>query len=308
MRSRKYFAPYSFLAVSDSTGSRTSGFNNQTTTRAEVEEIETLQSLDEEDEEQVFPRALLLVDPADDVTTVELGEQTLVTSPSKRATSSKELCEEDEDDFLIFEETEEMIDALNFLERKATEDMVKKDIKDSERKWGKATAAQAFAFDARNMVMYTGDTMGNLRSFDLRDGACYCGIATSVNMSCCSRDFVSVVLRLFLLLQSDPRRDKPPHVNPHHYLTSPSPHPHFSPSPLPHLSPSPLSLTPLPPPAAVNTAMTALIKATTSFVTEKTVVQRERRAGAYAGRARKTVLFPSPAHAAHNTHGTPLTH
>ena len=174
-RSRKYFAPYSFLSVPDNIGNvtifsytkgakwtenRISGFYNQTPTRAEAEEIETLQSLDEEDEEQVFPRALLLVDPADDVTTVELGEQTLVTSPSKRATSSKELCEEDEDDFLIFEETEEMIDALNFLERKATEDMVKNDFKDSERKWGKATAAQAFAFDARNTVMYTGDTMG----------------------------------------------------------------------------------------------------------------------------------------------------
>jgi hypothetical protein len=33
--------------------------------------------------------------------------------------------------------------------------------------------------------------------------------------------------------------------------------------------------------AAVNTAMTALIKATTSFVTEKQIVQRERRSGAY---------------------------
>ena len=34
--------------------------------------------------------------------------------------------------------------------------------------------------------------------------------------------------------------------------------------------------------AAVNTAMTALIKATTSFVTEKLIVQRERRSGAYS--------------------------
>ena len=34
--------------------------------------------------------------------------------------------------------------------------------------------------------------------------------------------------------------------------------------------------------AAVNTAMTALIKATTSFVTEKIIVQRERRTGAYS--------------------------
>ena len=34
--------------------------------------------------------------------------------------------------------------------------------------------------------------------------------------------------------------------------------------------------------AAVNTAMTSLIKATTSFVTEKRIVQRERRRGAYS--------------------------
>jgi hypothetical protein len=34
--------------------------------------------------------------------------------------------------------------------------------------------------------------------------------------------------------------------------------------------------------AAVNTAMSALIKATTSFVTEKLIVQRERRSGAYS--------------------------
>ena len=34
--------------------------------------------------------------------------------------------------------------------------------------------------------------------------------------------------------------------------------------------------------AAVNTAMTSLIKATTSFVTEKLIVQRERRSGAYS--------------------------
>lgn len=33
--------------------------------------------------------------------------------------------------------------------------------------------------------------------------------------------------------------------------------------------------------AAVNTAMTALIKATTSFVSEKQIVQRERKSGAY---------------------------
>jgi ABC-type multidrug transport system permease subunit len=33
--------------------------------------------------------------------------------------------------------------------------------------------------------------------------------------------------------------------------------------------------------AAVNAAMTALIKATTSFVTEKLIVQRERRSGDY---------------------------
>ena len=34
--------------------------------------------------------------------------------------------------------------------------------------------------------------------------------------------------------------------------------------------------------AAVNTAMTSLIKATTSFVTEKAIIQKERRRGMYS--------------------------
>ena len=43
------------------------------------------------------------------------------------------------------------------------------DIKESEKKWGKVTPAQAFAWDKEHLVLYTGDTMGNLRSFCMKD-------------------------------------------------------------------------------------------------------------------------------------------
>ena len=207
----EYLSPHSALAVSDSTGNvsiftytkgakwtekRASGFYNQTPTLAEPEEITALQPLDGEDEERVFSRALLTVNPEEDVAVVELSErsqakQTL--SVSKRQPSFRSPGEDDEDDLEMFEETEDMIDALNFLERKATEDAVKKDIKDSEQKWGKATAAQALAFDSENMVLYTGDTMGNLRSFDLHDGACVQLVVRSLCRG--SRSFLTLSCR-----------------------------------------------------------------------------------------------------------------
>lgn len=196
----EYLVPHSSLVVSDSIGNvtifsytkgakwmekRISGFHNHTPTRAESEMVEIPR---DEDDEPRPGRAMFTIDPDDDVVSVSSKEDTnrrgriapVHSHPSvvpfstsidqqsllgSRDASDNEGEEEDDP----FKDTDDMIDALNFLERKATEDAVRKDIKHSEEKWGKVTPAQAFAWDATNLILYTGDTMGNLRSFCLRD-------------------------------------------------------------------------------------------------------------------------------------------
>ena len=67
------------------------------------------------------------------------------------------------------EETEDWQNTMNFFNRKATEESVRSEFVESEKKWGKVTPAQAMGWDGSTMQMYTADALGNLRSFCLKD-------------------------------------------------------------------------------------------------------------------------------------------
>lgn len=53
--------------------------------------------------------------------------------------------------------------------KKKAERMAQQLIENSESKWGKVSAAQSLEWDLDNLVLFTGDDVGNLRAFDLSD-------------------------------------------------------------------------------------------------------------------------------------------
>ena len=168
--------PFPIIVTSDSSGNiiffgtrgckwsgkRISGFLNQTPLTAEYEEVVTRPK----DEEEPPLRAMIF------------GHDTVVpTFPSVRMESAGRsrfgaLSEEQSlgsDDDEAGEDVEEWQSALNFLDRKATEETVKECLIESETKWGKVTPAQAFSWEEHSMQLYTVDALGNLRSFCLKD-------------------------------------------------------------------------------------------------------------------------------------------
>ena len=73
------------------------------------------------------------------------------------------------DDESVGDDAEEWQSAIDFLDRRATEETVRYEFTQGEVKWGKVTPAQAIGWDERTMQMYTVDALGNLRSFCLKD-------------------------------------------------------------------------------------------------------------------------------------------
>lgn len=168
--------PYPMVATSDSSGNillfgtrgcswagrRIAGFHSQTPSTAEFEPL-NLRPKGSEDSPQ---RAVIL-----DVGSTESHERSERGDARARRGSFEEYnndgSDEDSDDSL--EEEEGWRTALETLDRRTSEDAVRRLMVSSEAKWGKGAPALAMGWDERTMQMYVADGLGNLRSFCLKD-------------------------------------------------------------------------------------------------------------------------------------------
>jgi hypothetical protein len=168
--------PYPIVATSDSSGNillfgtrgcawagrRIAGFLSQIPSAAEYEPL-TMRSKGSEDSPQ---RVVIL-----DCGSTDPSERTERSDPRTRRGSFEEYRsdESDEDSDDPCEEEEGWHTALETLNRRASEDAVRRLMADSEAKWGKGAPALAMGWDERTMQMYVADGLGNLRSFCLKD-------------------------------------------------------------------------------------------------------------------------------------------
>jgi hypothetical protein len=168
--------PYPIVATSDSSGNillfgtrgcswagrRIAGFLSQTPSTAEYEP-QPVRSKGSEDSPQ---RAVI-----PDIGSTEPSERSEKGDSRARRGSFEEYHSDgsDEDSEESCEEEEGWRTALETLDRRASEDAVRRLMVDSEAKWGKGAPALAMGWEEKTMQMYVGDGLGNLRCFCLKD-------------------------------------------------------------------------------------------------------------------------------------------
>ena len=171
-------APYPIVATSDSSGNvllfgsrgckwsgkRISGFMNQTPLTAEYEEVISLLK----GEEEPPLRAMIFKKAPIKIESVKSSGPSTAAPGTRRGTIFSDVDSGSEDEEQP-DEAEEWQSAIDFLDRRGTEDVVRNELLESEVKWGKVTPAQAMGWDERTMQLYTVDALGNLRSFCLKD-------------------------------------------------------------------------------------------------------------------------------------------
>lgn len=168
--------PYPVVASSDSSGNillfgtsgcslagrRIAGFLSHTPSTAEYEP-QTLRSIGTEDS----PQRAVIPDRGSTVSSERSERAESRTRRGRYEDYRSDTSEEDSDESP--DETEGWRNALEILDRRASEDALRRQMIDNEAKWGRGAPALAMGWDERTMQMYVADGLGNLRSFCLED-------------------------------------------------------------------------------------------------------------------------------------------
>jgi hypothetical protein len=182
-----FLTPLPIVAVSDSVGNiiffgsrgsrfngkRISGYLNQTPTVAEEEQLSSLErprrALIHGLERGRASKCLSKV-PSFVLTPMASN---LLHDKGKMVLNRLEEADSDtdSDDYNAGDKThsDDWRKSLDLIDRRVTEESVRRNFEDSETKWGKVTPAQAIGWNEKSQQMYTVDALGKLRSFCLKD-------------------------------------------------------------------------------------------------------------------------------------------
>jgi hypothetical protein len=180
-----FLTPLPIVTVSDSVGNviffgsrgsrfngkRISGYLNQTPTVAEEEQLSSLERPRralinglERGRASKCPRPSFVLTPMASNLLHEKGKMVLNRLDETDSDT-------DSDDYNVGDKkhSDDWQKSLDLIDRRVTEESVRKNIQDSETKWGKVTPAQAIGWNEKSQQMYTLDALGKLRSFCLKD-------------------------------------------------------------------------------------------------------------------------------------------